>query len=560
MNLFYLFVIGANNFDYFVLLIECGTCCKDLNCSSIKYLRPEDPGLNSKMKGKTVRDAFFTQDGDDPKKWKCRCGKTRTVEGTGYTNFVTHAQLHHAEAYAELERTESCAEISAGSGRNAVGTNLFFPKKAVQIHGVLEFVVSGLFPFHILNKTNVMRHVRYEKIDVKTLKKYMDLVTKSVERKISSLIPKKFALVFDGWTAGSEHYVAVFAVFPSDCKDGFKSCLLAFSTFDDGSTQSATAHVEFLDFVLEVFGQDMNNVVALIADNCNTNRLIAEILDKPLLGCNSHRFNIAVVEFMSCHNGLINKISILMSKLRFPVAAAKLRKHTELRALGANRTRWSSTFVMLNRYLQIRQFIGLLHISGIEELMLTPTEEKEAEKLCQMLSDFDSVTKALQSNTVTLSEVRVLFDSIITAYPSTIGRLSTNSPIVSNPDFEKGIVKIQTGRSTELTLNESIAVSSLNLNIRETVELVDNVNEENMSFAMRALKRARLTSAPSDKYVNTRFLLPTSNICERLFSVAGKTLSDNRKSILPSNLEQQIFLNANSDLWGLKDVNSVLDS
>ena len=113
-------------------------------------------------------------------------------------------------------------------------------------------------------------------------------------------------------------------------------------------------HVEFLKFIFEVFSQDTNIVVALIADNCNTNRLIAEILHKPLSGCSSYRFNITVVEFMSCHNGLINKISIAMSKLRFPVRAAKLSKHSEPQVLGANRTRWSSTYVMLNQYSKIQ--------------------------------------------------------------------------------------------------------------------------------------------------------------------------------------------------------------
>ena len=80
---------------------------------------------------------------------------------------------------------------------------------------------------------------------------------------------------------------------------------------------------------------------------------------------------------------------------------------------------------------------------GIEELILTPTVDKEAEKLCEMLSDFDSVTKELQINTVILSELKVLFDSIISAYPTTIGGLYTNSLIFSNPNYEKRVVKIQ---------------------------------------------------------------------------------------------------------------------
>ncbi len=42
-------------------------------------------------------------------------------------------------------------------------------------------------------------------------------------------------------------------------------------------------------------------------------------------------------------------------------------------------------------------------------------------------------------------------------------------------------------------------------------------------------------------YIDTRFLLPTSNICERLFSVAGHALGDRRKPITPLHLEEQMF-------------------
>lgn len=81
---------------------------------------------------------------------------------------------------------------------------------------------------------------------------------------------------------------------------------------------------------------------------------------------------------------------------------------------------------MLNPYLQILQLIGLLHTSEIEELMLTPTKDKDAEKFCEMLSDSDSATKALKSNTLILSEVRIFFDSVVSGFLNTIVGLSTS--------------------------------------------------------------------------------------------------------------------------------------
>ena len=81
-----------------------------------------------------------------------------------------------------------------------------------------------------------------------------------------------------------------------------------------------------------------------------------------------------------------------MSKLRFPVGAAKMSKFTDLKALIANRTRWSSTYVMLQRYLEIRQHISKIAIPGIVKLMPTPTEDYEVELLCSKLAYLDSVT------------------------------------------------------------------------------------------------------------------------------------------------------------------------
>ena len=47
------------------------------------------------------------------------------------------------------------------------------------------------------------------------------------------------------------------------------------------------------------------------------------------------------------------------------------------------------------------------------------------------------------------------------------------------------------------------------------------------------------------KYLNCRFLFPTSNILGRFFSAAGDRLSDLRQNIATKHSEQQLFLRAN---------------
>ncbi len=74
-----------------------------------------------------------------------------------------------------------------------------------------------------------------------------------------------------------------------------------------------------------------------------------------------------------------------MKKFLNPIPAAKLCEHTDLRAICSNETRWSSTHVMLQRYLEIKQFISKVELSGIERLLLTPVENKRIEKLSELI-------------------------------------------------------------------------------------------------------------------------------------------------------------------------------
>lgn len=78
------------------------------------------------------------------------------------------------------------------------------------------------------------------------------------------------------------------------------------------------------------------------------------------------------------------------------------------------------------------------------------------------------------------------------------------------------------------------------------------------SLAERAIKKQKLDCGViGAHYMDVRFLIPTSNFSERIFSTAGHVLNDRRKPISPTNLESQMFLHTNSDLWGSQDVNDL---
>ncbi len=114
-------------------------------------------------------------------------------------------------------------------------------------------------------------------------------------------------------------------VFLQIIRTGYTNRLLAFSNFEDSTSQSGKSHVEFLEFVLEVYGMSLENVVASIPGKCSTTRSISERYSKPLSCFSSHHYNLAVTDFIDTHKVVIEKVSVVMSRLRYLVAAAKLR-------------------------------------------------------------------------------------------------------------------------------------------------------------------------------------------------------------------------------------------
>ncbi|KAG6952536.1 hypothetical protein JG688_00013238 [Phytophthora aleatoria] len=136
-------------------------------------------------------------------------------------------------------------------------------------------------------------------ISTETLLKYAGLVVREVEIDIDLALPVKFGITFDGWTFLSEHYLAAFAVL--------------------------STHVKFLEGRLPFFDRDIADIVYLVGDICAVNTKLSDLLTIPLVGSASHRLNLAVQRFMADHDFLLNKIQVLMRKLRNLNHSAKLR-------------------------------------------------------------------------------------------------------------------------------------------------------------------------------------------------------------------------------------------
>ena len=73
----------------------------------------------------------------------------------------------------------------------------------------------------------------------------------------------------------------------------------------------------------------------------------------------------------------------------------------------------------------------------------------------------ESVNKRLQENKTTISEVRALFDTVMTHYPSTSNRLSATADTVEFPAFESALVNIKENNAQSLKEEERKSVEHL---------------------------------------------------------------------------------------------------
>ena len=88
-------------------------------------------------------------------------------------------------------------------------------------------------------------------------------------------------------------------------------------------------------------------------------------------------------------------------------------------------TRWSSTFSMVKRYFDLLPFLDR-DDEDIAELLPSPSTNKKLEMLLEMV---ESVSKRLQSYSVTMRDLRILFDGLIKEKPLLRGYLGKNASL-----------------------------------------------------------------------------------------------------------------------------------
>jgi hypothetical protein len=225
--------------------------------------------------------------------------KTKAKSG-GWTNLLSHLRScvgkDYEQLFAELEKLKASKE--------GVGYFVRISNREKEMFKWIEFVVMKNLPVSIVDCPYTRDITRLKKVSAQTLRCHILELLSVVKETIQAELPPKFIIVFDGWTEGFHHYIGIAAAYLKVGADSeevpVQSILSMKPLLADGMKgMRATDHLEHVEKVLESYGKTLENILYLVGDNCSVNQSMARILGVPLIGCASHKFNLAVRQWIS---------------------------------------------------------------------------------------------------------------------------------------------------------------------------------------------------------------------------------------------------------------------
>lgn len=136
--------------------------------------------------------------------------------------------------------------------------------------------------------------------------------------------------------------------------------------------------------------------------------------------------------------------------------------------------------------------------------MPTYRKKRDIEKLCRDFKDLDSVTISLQSDSMTVSQVQCIFDSITAEFPSTKESLSASADLVQNVHFEVGITKIEESHYNKLSPAEKKAMEIFKVTLSEEETVVASLDGTKYLSRKELLNSGK--SLPSDRTMSAHAL------------------------------------------------------
>jgi len=470
-------------------------------------------------------------------------------KSAGYQNLAQHVYTMHKNYGERMATAKSATVVSVAWAVSA---------RAINVFGSLDWIVHSNLPFAFLSTARTRQYSSLKGMSPKTVRKYLSLVSDRIRLGITDNLPDGFGIVFDGWSCQNQHFLAIFASYMNDGQ--LKTPLLAMAplhaAYDVASSEpidiahGAREHCLFLDSTLASYKRSRADVQYLVCDNCSVNKRLAKDLGVPMVGCASHRLNLAVKMFMDSElKEVVDVVRRLMIKLKTLNNGVRLRSKTPLAPGLHSETRWSSYFAMIKRFHALKPHLVDWETREIRNLLPSLQQEYQLTELLGHLTKLESITKTLQQASISMADVRTLFDDLIEEYPIMRHHLAPDAAIVLSASFEAAVVKAQNG----MILSTEEAAELRAFEVKNTQAQTSDAAD----YATRVLKKARHDRAGLYMEV-VRHMPPTSNLVERFFSQAKLVLNPLRQKMLPANFEAVLYLKLNPAYWPLDVVAEIV--
>ncbi|KAE9329242.1 hypothetical protein PF008_g15985 [Phytophthora fragariae] len=334
--------------------------------------------------------------------------RRKQARGTGKSSLVEHVFRAHADSYEEEVR------------------------RIVKREGTLDVIM----------KPKPRKYSTLNPICAKTLKKYMLALEEIVPARVKAqLSGQRTGFLVDTWTEDGTHFVAVAS------KVMF---LLCFSSLEDEADTGADSIIQLMDDVLDTYGVDAAQLRFRVCDRaCQwCDRLKSPRLDGRLCELSSES-GVGGVSRPACQ-----------APRPPPPTRGQAGHHQKPSSLACarglmwafnNATRWSSMFMMVHRYVQIRDVIRSMEQLDermVVDLLPTPREDVHLTELYDHLKNVESVNKRPQTdNGITLADVCLHFEYVLGHYPETARYLAPDAMVIKYPEFQNNVIKVQNKES-----------------------------------------------------------------------------------------------------------------
>lgn len=297
------------------------------------------------------------------------------------------------------------------------------PFRIVEDEGFTSFA-NAMNPSYTLpsRKTisNVLLPAKYEEChaDVKNLIKYAESI----------------CLTTDGWSSvNNESFMAVTGHF-IDSKYDLQSVLLEIQPFP--ASHTAENQADYLKKVMETWGIK-GKIIFAVSDNASNISKALNILNLRSMGCFAHTINLVVKDGLKVNESvviLLDKIrSVITHFKRSPKSLSKLMDYQQKnhstekpkKLLLDVSTRWNSTYIMLKRFLVLKESVqATIALIDKELPVLSHTEWKMVEDLTCCLKPFLSITESVSGEKYATASLAI---PLVTSLISVCNKLKTEN-------------------------------------------------------------------------------------------------------------------------------------